>query len=302
MSLHTRPLSDAFGVEVLGVDLARDLDAGTIESLREIWREIGVLCFRDADVTPRQLLALGRVFGEPELHPFTELRFEDVPEVSWLSNEDKEAVPVFYKAGQPLNYVIPWHTDLTYQDVPSRGNLIRSITVPPEGGETGLIDMIRVYEQLPTALKSRVDDLEIVFRFTVDPTDMKFNRDPELVAPTKDVLQAQRGHFPVFPDKVHPLVVPHPDNGRKVLNLSPYNAKLIPGLPEAESDALLQELIDFATQPEFAYFHRWCPNEILVFDNLRVMHSVKGVPPQHSRVMHRIGLLGTRRTGRTYDA
>jgi len=297
MALHTRPITSELGVEVLGLDLDGEISSSVAADLYDLWLRYGVVLLRNADITPLKLIELAEVFGEIELHPFESLRVEGLKQLLWLSNENQEVTPVFYKNGKPLNYILTWHTDLMYQEVPSKGSLIRAITVPPEGGETGLINTANVYRALPAALKERIDGREMLFTFRTDPSSGPFG-DTELSGTVAEDSAKQKAYFPDLPDTIHPLVLTHPETGEKTLNVSPYNAVRILGMPQDESGDLLRELVAFATQLEFQYFHRWRPDDVLIFDNQKTMHSVKGVPPHFSRVMQRATLRGTVKTGR----
>jgi len=297
---ETRPLSDVLGVEVIGLDLARPLPEKTARDLYSLWLDQGVLLFRDADIDADALVGLARVFGTPQPHPITAIRVEGRPEVSWLSNKNKELTPVYYKAGKALNYVIPWHTDLMYEEVPARGNVLRALVVPAEGGQTGFIDISKTYEALPEDVKRRIEGMEILFTFRTSPCEAKFDRDEELVPPSSETMAVHQTLFPDFPMKAHPLVLEHPETGRKALNVSPFIAERIVGLEEQESFELLSYLIAHSTRECFAFWHDWRPHDILIGDNLRTMHAVRGVPPHFDRLLQRVALQGIVRTGRVY--
>jgi taurine dioxygenase len=105
----------------------------------------------------------------------------------------------------------------------------------------------------------------------------------------------------MYPPVVHPLVITQRETGRKVLKLSPMHSKYIRGLEAAESEALLTELADHLVDPRFAYFHKWQPDEMIAWDNWRVIHSARGVPPTVSRFALRTTLLGDYGYGRYLD-
>jgi taurine dioxygenase len=111
-------------------------------------------------------------------------------------------------------------------------------------------------------------------------------------------LTAHEEYFPEFTDKVHPVVLEHPLTGRKCLNINPFVAEGLLGIEKGEGDLLLEELIAHSTRDRFAYFHEWRAGDLLVFDNYRMLHSVKGVPPQYERLLHSVVLEGGARTGR----
>ena len=67
--LEIRPLSGAGGAEVSGVDVARDLDDGTIGEIRDALNEYCVVFFRDQELDVAQHKAFARRFGEIFIHP-----------------------------------------------------------------------------------------------------------------------------------------------------------------------------------------------------------------------------------------
>ena len=67
--LEVRPISGAGGAEIFGVDVAQDLDDGTIGEIRDALNEHCVVFFRDQEIDAAQHKAFARRFGEIFLHP-----------------------------------------------------------------------------------------------------------------------------------------------------------------------------------------------------------------------------------------
>jgi taurine dioxygenase len=88
--------------------------------------------------------------------------------------------------------------------------------------------------------------------------------------PTKEQLEA-------LPDVIHPLCRRHVHDGRKSLWVSASIViRGIIGMPEPKAMELMDELIEFATQEQFVYRHKWRPGDILVWDNRCTLH--RGTP------------------------
>ena len=85
-----RPLGEALGTEAIGVDLSRPLDAETLAWVEDAFAENPVLVFRNQDLGPAELAAFGRRFGRPMIHSLVNYRHDEYPEVSWLTNVDKD--------------------------------------------------------------------------------------------------------------------------------------------------------------------------------------------------------------------
>ena len=298
MLLETHRFSDKLGLEVRGLERPEDIDEGGRRFLRELFLEAGALLFRDLQLTPEVLASLSGVFGKAQLYPIPSVRIDGLPEVGVLATNQSDLTPTYVQRGRELKYVIPWHADCMFYETPSAGNMLYALEVPEEGGQTGLIDTCRTYEALSDDMKSRVQGLEIVCRFRTSPFFMKFGRDPDLRPPSRQTLDAHEDYFPEFSDKVHPVVLEHPVTGRRCLNVNPFVAEGLLGIEQGEGDRLLEELIAHSTSDRFAYFHEWRPGDLLVFDNYRMLHSVKGVPPRYERLLHSVVLEGDARTGR----
>jgi alpha-ketoglutarate-dependent taurine dioxygenase len=82
-----------------------------------------------------------------------------------------------------------------------------------------------------------------------------------------------------------------------VLKLSPMHARYILGL----GDALLTELAEHLVDPRYAYFHTWKKDDMMVWDNWRVIHSANGVPLDCSRTALRTTIMGDYKVGRYLD-
>jgi alpha-ketoglutarate-dependent taurine dioxygenase len=92
----------------------------------------------------------------------------------------------------------------------------------------------------------------------------------------------------------HPLVRTHPATGDKALYLGNH-ASHIQGMPEAEGAALLDELLEHATQRQFVYAHRWRKGDLVMWDNRCLLHRAVANYDmgKYRRVMHRSVVRGT---------
>lgn len=289
MTITTTPLSPALGAEIHGLDPAR-IDDSDRARLREAFLEHGVLLSKaHADITPEQHIELTRVLGECAIHPIPTIRLKDHPEIIVLAAELGDTLAEDDPTREEVVGQIPWHSDLTYTDTPSRGSILLARVVPPELGLTGYIDTARVYDALPDDLRARIEGRSAVHS----------------LGPIQDMLKSaaraddemEGGDAPAFEKVVHPLVHEHPESGRKVLNVSPAFIQSIEGLSEDESRALVDELVAFATQDRFAYLHKWEVGDLIFWDNWRTMHRATGHKKKHGRRMHRTTLAAGRIPG-----
>ena len=97
------------------------------------------------------------------------------------------------------------------------------------------------------------------------------------------------------------MVITQYETGRKLLKLSPMHARYILGMDQEESDALLTEIAEHLVDPAHAYMHQWQPNDMLAWDNWRVIHMAEGVPPDCFRSARRTTIAGDYKVGRYLD-
>ena len=97
-------------------------------------------------------------------------------------------------------------------------------------------------------------------------------------------MRGRRGDFPPI---VQPLVYLQPETGRKVLGFTPLPRQRVIGLEPADSDALLARLAEHTIDERFAYFHTWQADDLVLWDNLRILHQACGVPPGEEREVWR---------------
>ena len=274
-------LSDACGVVVEGVDAALPLDESVRRALYGLYLEHGLLLMRGQRLAPEQHIALSRIFGDLDPHPSERVRLPGFPEIYEVS---------YHSAGAPEGSdevigQIPWHSDLTYTVRPSRGGLLYAREVPEEGGDTGFIDTAAAYDRLDETTKQQIDNLE-VRNSILQVRQTAFKIDPEDSGRDQDA-GSQEEQAPQFPEVILPLVVTHPQLGRRALNVSPSFTRCIVGLSEHEGRALLDRLIAHATCPDFAYIHSWRVGDLVIWDNWRMMHRAGGYKAKYRRVMHR---------------
>lgn len=308
MTMQAVPLSPSFGAEIRGIDLTREPSIEEAQFIRDTWINAGVLLIRNAAHDDAAQMRFSQLFGEMEPGAVKFLNNSDNPYLMTLKN-DPEAKSERFNT----NYVVGgieragwlgWHWDQSFMPTIVRGAVLRMVHVPGEMGRTGFIDAIAAYERLPDAMKQRIEGLEVVYRFNPQMASGQFGFPADIVAVPKDDGAAPRsdGKFATdFPPCVHPLVITQAETGRKVLKLSPMHARYVLGMDQAESDALLIELAAHLCDERHAYWHRWQLNDMVVWDNWRVIHGAEGVPPQVKRVAMRTTIMGDYKVGRYLD-
>jgi taurine dioxygenase len=301
--LKVRPLTHGFGAEIMGVDLSRPLDDATATAIRDIWIEAGLVLIRGSDHDDEAQMRLSRLFGEMEPAATADMNDPNNQFMMSLAYDPNDPAPRFQKdynvASIDRAGWLGWHWDQSFMPTIVRGAVLRMVEPAQKMGETGFIDAIESYDRLPEALKQRIEGLEVAYEFNPDFCSGQFGFPKDIRAlPQPHAAKASNYDFPPV---VHPMVITQMETGRKVLKLSPMHARTILGMDKAESDALLTQIADHLVDPAFAYFHKWQKNDMLVWDNWRLIHSANGVPLDCSRLARRTTIMGDYKVGRYLD-
>lgn len=278
--LEIRPLSDALGAEVTGLDLTRPIDAAEKEKIQDAFLKHHLLCLRSAPLEPADFARVAGYFGKPQLQLLRRRRHGETPEVSILDSTYKHAEDK--PDDMSLVRLSGWHTDDSYFAVPAKATMLQSIEIPESGGETRFCNMRKAYLDLPEETRRRIDSLRAVHSY-----DTKR-------APARAV-KLTKEEAAETPDVDHPLVRTHEDTGEKTIYFNSNRTDQVVGMERAESDALLDMIYDHVTQPKYQYHHKWRVGDILLWDNRCLMHSVNMDFPVGQRRLHqRILLEGAR--------
>ena len=274
--LDIRPLSDAMGAEVLGVDLSLPLDKNQFDRILEAFHRHLLLVFPGQHIDEAQQVAFSRRFGELQVHVLDQYRHPRHPEIYVLSNVD----PAGKTTGEhPDRGTLVWHSDLSFQRRPALATILYGIEVPGTGGDTLFADMREAYDALDGAMKEFISA-----RKAVHDLDISRRRagEPPMTAQQRAAA----------PPVEHPVVRTHPDTGRKVLYISRHVSHL-PGMPRDESDALLERLMAHATQERFVFRHRWGTRDVVMWDNRCTMHCATHYDPgAERRIIYRTVVKG----------
>lgn len=270
MALEITRLNGYFGAEVRGVDMA-DVDDATRDDLRKAWLDHKVLVLRDQHISIEEHIAFGRLFGELEVHPFTE-GIDGHPEIVLLE-AGGDSGKTFVAAG--------WHSDVTWRAEPSMGSILRGRIVPEVGGDTCFADATAAYERLPDEVKEEVDDLHAIHDYARVFADRV---KPE----ERDEIQQK------YPPQRHPVIRTHPETGARGIYTNIGFTSHIDGIPEADSKRLLKRLERAVMDPSVQIRVRWQPDTFVMWDNRAVQHAATSdFFPEH-RVMERVTVIGDR--------
>jgi putative 2-oxoglutarate oxygenase len=171
---------------------------------------------------------------------------------------------------------IQWHSDQSYMLNPATGAMLYALELPPEGGVTSWVDLCAAYAGLPDRLKRAVEGRRAIFSYAkrlagYQGVDRVISEEAKRKAP------------PIL----HPLAHAHPVTGRTALYLDSTTTIGIDGMDEPSGSALLEEIYEHATQPEFVYRHLRQVGDALLWDNGFTMHRREPFDPSARRLMKR---------------
>ena len=272
MALSLKPLADALGVEVRGIDLSEPVPNEVVETLKQSLRDRLVLVVRDQNLSAEQYLSAVRLFGETMEQHLSDLLMEDHPEIAVLDSrqspmgDDGRGIPLGSK---------DWHTDHTNHAKPPKMTAMYSLALPRSGGDTGFANMHLAYEALSKAEKAQLDPLKTVNR----------------IENNSYVSDEHKKRFGVV--QVHPLIRTHPETGRKAIYIHPGKTAKIEGLDEDKSRAFVNRLMTQAIQPEITYRHQWQLGDLVIWDNRSISHvAYRDYDHKEGRIMQRVILAG----------
>jgi len=218
--LEIRPLSDALGAEVSGLDLTKPLDDATVAKIRDAFLKHHLLCIRSAPLEPAEFARVAGYFGKPQLQLLRKRRHGETPEVSILESTYKR--PEDKPDDMRLVRLSGWHTDDSYFATPAKATMLQSIQIPDSGGETKFCNMRKAFLDLPAETQDRLDGLRAVHGY-----DTKR-------APAR-AIKLTKEEEDETPEVDHPLVRTHEDTGEKTIYFNSNRTDRVVGMAREET-------------------------------------------------------------------
>ena len=244
-------LAGALGAEIRGPHLA-DCSADEIDAIKALLLEHLVIFFPDQTISPEAHVNFGRHFGHLEGHPNLQKNTGLPPEV-------------FELRASTGGVADEWHTDLTFQERPALMSILHMVSCPETGGDTLWTSLYAAYDELSDPMKSLCDGLTALH-------DALPHNHPEQTS-------------------IHPVVRVHPLTGKKALYVNEHFTRRIVEMNATESDAILNLLTKWVSNPRFTVRYNWTPGTIAIWDNRCTQHFVLN-DFDSERVIQRVTVVG----------
>ena len=275
--MEVKLLSGALGAEISGIDL-KDSSKENYEKINNLLLEHKVIFFRNQDITQEEQIALAENWGPLEHH-------------AYVKGLDKhpEIIRIIKTKEEKNQWGENWHTDVSYNAKPTKAIILKSIKIPPVGGDTCFSNMELAWETLDEEIKKKIKDKKAIHSslgaaFFVDSY--------------KGMQGHEKRNYDEYSNE-HPIVRTHPETGKKILYVNWTYTKKIIGLEKKESDEILKKIFEHQARLDLTCRFNWTENAVAIWDNRSVLHYAiadffPGRGLGYERVMDRIAIEGDR--------
>lgn len=273
--MNIEALSGVLGARIAGMDLSRPLTPDMFSRSEAALHEHGFVVFPGQGLSAAQLLAFARNWGRPEPHVIDTFHHSDDANILVLSNVVRDGRPTgLADAGTYF------HSDYSYLDVPARCTILHALEVPCAGAGTMFANQALAYDELPDAMKRRLEGLVARHHYG--------NRD--------DLDESSRTAASRLNDEQkkrvawvrHHVARAHPRTGRMTLYAVSGSSFEIEGMGEGQGRALLDELKAHATKPAYCFTYDYRPGDVIVWDNAQLLHKAPLPDASQPRTLWRV--------------
>ena len=270
----------SLGGEIVDLDISNKLTQDQINFINQSWDERLVLVFKKQNLDDYKLINFSKYFGEldpPGPNPYGITFLPEFPEINVISNvKNEQGTPI----GNLGDGEAVWHADMTYLQLPPKAGILYALEVPKNQGNTHFANMELAYSELPSRLKDKIDGKILIHDSAHNSAGMLRKGYSEVDNPSDT------------PGARHPMVITDKNTNKKLLFLGRRPHAYIIGLELEESENLLNEIWEHATQDKFTWTQQWEKGDLLMWKNLNVLHKRDAFDPNTRRVMHRTQIKG----------
>jgi taurine dioxygenase len=273
---EARPLTSAMGAEIAGVRLPELSDEGFEDFKRALYHH-KMLFLKDQDLTHAEHEEFGARLGPFAVDAYT----QGVPghrEVHPIIKEADTRAASLFGGG--------WHTDSPFLEEPPAITTLRSVEVPPWGGDTSWTNCALAFRHLSKTYQDMLRGLHVHMSAANNyATQEKLMGKAIQFADKEQFEQGQRGTY-------HPLIRTHPETGEESLYICDTYAAGIEGMTTHEAKPLIDFLVAHTTQHAFTCRLRWEAGMVALWDNRATMHLGPNDYDGYRREMYRTTTAG----------
>ena len=256
--MEIKSLDGPVGCEVVGLDVNAGVSAEDFRAVRAAFEAFAVVVIRGEALNDESQVAFSELFGPCEktiaANPAAGTAFARQSNIDMKTGEP---IPLDDRRMKYQVANMMWHADSAFKPRASLCSVLSAREVPSAGGATEVASTRLAYAALDDAMKARIDDLTVEYSLVWSRGRVGFEFNDEERARMHRVR--------------HPLVRANPANGAKAMLLGAH-ADHVADMEVEAGRALLEELLEHATQPEFVYRHEWRPGDVLIWDNRATVH------------------------------
>ncbi len=243
-----------------------------VADIRAAWLQHLVLAFPDQrmsdDDLERFTLAFGPFGDDPFIAPIP-----GKTHIIAVARAASETGPIFAEA---------WHTDWSFQATPPAGTCLYGIKIPPVGGDTLFANQNLALEQMPDALRARIEG-----KRAIHSARAGYARAGAYGENDKGRAMDIRSSDEALATQTHAFIRMHPETGREALYGCAGYIIGVEHMDPVEAMTLLGDLYRWQTQRSFQYRHKWSANMLVMWDNRSLLHMAAGGYSGHERLLHR---------------
>ena len=271
--MQVKLLSWALGAEISGVNL-QDTSDKNFEVINNLLLKHKVIFFRNQNITEEEQLKLASHFGPIERHAYVK-GLDQYPEI----------VRIIKKPNEKNQWGENWHSDVSYNLKPTKAVILKSIKIPPVGGDTMFANMELAWETLDEKIKDKIKGKKALHS----------SLGAEFFVDNYEGMEGNGNHDEYSNE--HPIVRTHPDTGKKILFVNWTYTKNIVGMDKKESDEILSKIFKHQARLDLTCRFQWTENAVAIWDNRSVQHYAiadffPGRGLGYERIMDRIAIQG----------
>ena len=251
------------------------MDDSTFAQVESALHDHGFIVFPGQSLEPVGLVAFARHWGPPEPHVIDTFHHPADANVLILSNVVRDGRPMgLADAGTYF------HTDYSYLEVPARCTILHALEMPRAKKGTTFANQRRAYDELPAAMKQRIEGLVARHHYG--------NRDDLDEASRTAASRLNDNQKKKLTWVCHAIARRHPRAGFKTLYAVSGSSFAIEGMDDGEALALLDELKDHATQPRYRFTYEYSVGDVIVWDNAQLLHAAPLPDSTEARTLWRV--------------